>query len=287
MLRNLKEFYYPTSVPEALAILGRFESRAAVVAGCTSLGRVDDAKLEAAVDITRLGLSYVKETKEYLELGAATTYETMARSRKLQGFAGGLLAEAASRCGSHLIRNVMTLGGSIIISTPGAELPPALLALDARMLIAGATEQEVPAAEFFSQPKFRLLGRLELLTAVRIPRELEAWSCGYELFARTRTDPSMGTAAVLLASEGDTCSGARVVFGGICRHATRSTAAEKKLLGKRPGPIQFDAAAKAALKDLEVVSDWRASKEYRVHAAHVLMKRTLAACWARAIGGSR
>ncbi len=288
MLRNLKEFHYPKTVPEALAILERFDSKAAVVAGCTSLGRVDDAKLEAAVDITRMGLSYVKEDKDFIRLGATTTYETLARTRRLQTFAGGMLAKAASACPSHLLRNGMTLGGSTVLATPASELPPALLALDAEFVIAGVEEQVIPAAQFFAEPEYRQLGRRAMLTEVRIPRALAGWRSGYATFSRSRSDPAIAIAAVLLQEDEDgKCAGARVVVGGICRHATRSATAEKKLVGKSPGPSQFEQAGRAALKDLEAISDWRASKEYRVHIAEVLVRRTLAACWEGTKGGAR
>lgn len=287
MLRNLKEFHYPKTVPEALAILERFDAKAAVVAGCTSLGRVDDAKIEAAVDITRMGLSYVKEDKDFLRLGATTTYETLARTRRLQTFAGGLLAKAASACSSHLIRNGMTLGGSTVLATPPSELPPALLALDAEFVIAGVEELVIPAARFFAEPEYRQLGRKALLVEVRIPRALAGWRSGYATFSRSRSDPAISIASVLLQEEEGKCAGARVVVGGICRHATRSVTAEKKLVGKTPGPSQFEQAGRAALKEVEAVSDWRASKEYRVHVSEVLVRRTLAACWEGTKGGAR
>ncbi|MBI3892161.1 MAG: FAD binding domain-containing protein [Candidatus Wallbacteria bacterium] len=287
MLRNLKEFYYPTTVPEALAILERFDSKAAVVAGGTTLGRTDDAKIEAMIDITRMGLSFIKEDKVSLRLGATTPLQTLAKTRKLQSFAGGLIASAAAAQPSKQLRNAMTLGGSIVISTPWSDMPPALLTLDAQMILVGKIDRVIPAEEFLFEPKYRLLGRSEILTEVRISRELAGWRSQYAVFSRTRTDPAMAIASVALRDDGDTCVGARVVLGGITRKASRCPAAEKKLVGKKLGPSHFTAAAKAALAGIDVVADWRASREYRLHVAEVLMRRTLAACWEQAKGVAR
>ncbi|MBI4865355.1 MAG: FAD binding domain-containing protein [Candidatus Wallbacteria bacterium] len=287
MLRNLKEFHYPATVAEALAILQRFDSRASVIAGGTSLGRTDDAKIEAMVDISRMGLAFLKEDKVSLRIGSTNPLQALARSRKLGVFAGGLLARAAASQPSRLLRNAMTLGGSIVLSTPWAEMPPALLTLDAKMIIAGEIEKIIPAEEFIGDSKYRVLGRSEILTEVRVPREMASWRSGYSVFARTRTDPAMVIASVALLEDRGTCAGARIVLGGITRRAIRCPAAEKKLVGKKLAPQHFAQAARAAVGGIEVVVDWRASREYRLQVAEVVMRRTLAACWSDGKEGAR
>ncbi len=288
MLRNLREFYYPTKVAEALQILERFDSRAAVIAGGTRMGRLDDAKIEAAVDITRLGLSYIKEGKVALRIGATTSIQTMARNPKLNRFAAGVLAQAARTVPSRLMRNGMTLGGSIVFQTPASELQPALMALDAEIVIQGKTEKIIPIHDFVGQPKYRQLGRHEIITEIRIPKEMSGWRGSYQVFQRTLSDPPMVIACVTMEAKADAkCGQSRLVLGGITRRSTRYEAAEKKLLGKKVGPTHFESVSKVVQKDLEAVSDWRASREYRLNMAQVVMRRTLAAAWSEEKGGRR
>ncbi len=110
-----------------------------------------------------------------------------------------LLAEAARHVGHAAIRNQGTLGGSLAHADPAAELPAAVLALDARIQIRGPRgAREVAADAFFRGLLATALEPDEILTAIDIPAQPPGW--GFVEIARRPGDFALaGVAAVIRA----------------------------------------------------------------------------------------
>ena len=116
----MKEFkhFNAYSVDEAVALLGRYGERAAVIAGGTDIvGKMKDAILpaypEALVNIKTIpGLSYIKESGGMLSIGALTPLADIADSAIIKS-KYAVLAQAAGRTASPHLRNMGTIGGNI------------------------------------------------------------------------------------------------------------------------------------------------------------------------------
>ena len=116
----MKEFkhFNAYSVDEAVALMGRYGERAAVIAGGTDvLGKMKDAILpaypEALVNIKTIkGLSYIKESGGMLDIGALTLLAEIADSATVKSKYAAL-AQAAGRTASPHLRNMGTIGGNI------------------------------------------------------------------------------------------------------------------------------------------------------------------------------
>ncbi|MCX5992720.1 MAG: FAD binding domain-containing protein, partial [Chloroflexi bacterium] len=114
----MKEFKHfdAYSVDEAVALLGRYGERAAVIAGGTDIvGKMKDAILpaypEALVNIKTIpGLSYIKESGSMLSIGALTPLADIADSAIIKSKYAAL-AQAAGRTASPHLRNMGTIGG--------------------------------------------------------------------------------------------------------------------------------------------------------------------------------
>ena len=142
------------SLGEALALLAEAPADTKLLAGGQSLVPMLNMRLvrpAVLLDVNRVReLTGITPTADGgLRLGALTRHAELAASPAVIERAP-LLAEAARHVGHAAIRNQGTLGGSLAHADPAAELPAALLALDARVRIAGPRgAREIAADAFF------------------------------------------------------------------------------------------------------------------------------------------
>src|ERR1051326_5184820 len=103
-----------------------------------------------------------------VEIGAMTTYADLVREEAAG--ARSILGEVAATIADAQVRNRGTVGGNVCSNDPTNHLPPLMVAVGARMTIAGASgEREVPAEEFFLGVYLTACGPGELLTRISIP----------------------------------------------------------------------------------------------------------------------
>jgi len=116
----VKEFkhFNAYSVDEAVALMGRYGERAAVIAGGTDiLGKMKDSILpaypEALINIKTIdGLSEIKESGGMLSIGALALLADIADNAIIKSKYAAL-AQAAGRTASPHLRNMGTIGGNI------------------------------------------------------------------------------------------------------------------------------------------------------------------------------
>jgi CO/xanthine dehydrogenase FAD-binding subunit len=190
----------------------------------------------------------------------------------------GVLRTAASRIGSRLIRNAVTVGGNIVQLYPWSDLPVALRVLDARVEVeaSGRDARSVPIDTFLDGPPRRLLARGELVTALRLPRSSPGESAAFSKFARTVTDYTLASAAarVVLGTDGR-CTHVRVAVGGVVPMARRVPEAEQVLEQQAPEAETLREAARTAAASIRYRNDFRASESYRRELVQVLVARVL------------
>jgi len=116
-MKNFKHFN-AYSVDEAVALMGRYGERAAVIAGGTDiLGKMKDSILptypEALINIKTIqGLSDIREEGGVLKIGALALLADIAASPVVKSKYAAL-AQAAGRTASPHLRNMGTIGGNI------------------------------------------------------------------------------------------------------------------------------------------------------------------------------
>jgi carbon-monoxide dehydrogenase medium subunit len=278
----------PRSVDEAVALLGQHAGEARVLAGGQSLVPLMNMRLAtpaALVDVNRLpDLAYVRAWDGGVAIGALTRDSHLEHSAEAAARLP-MLVEASRLVGHPAIRNRSTVGGSVAHADPAAELPAALLALDAQIVARGPRgERVIAAADFFQGYLETALAPDELLVELRVPGLPAGAGSTFIEFARREGDYAIAgvAAAVALAQDG-TIADARLALCAVGPTALRATAAEALLRGQRPGPEAWAAAAEAVQAAIvEPPSDLHGSADYRRHLAGVLTRRALAAAAARA-----
>ena len=162
----------PRSLTEAFDLLER--PGAKILAGGQSLIPALNMRLsspELLVDITGLkGLSKIEARDGVVRIGALCTHTTVERSPEVREHLP-LVADAVAHIAHPAIRNRGTLGGSLALADPNAELPACALALDAVLIVAGKKgERRVPAAGFFKALFETDLRPGEILVGAEFPK---------------------------------------------------------------------------------------------------------------------
>ncbi len=261
-------FIRPKSLGEAHEILAG-QPDAVLVAGSTDWGvevNIRGRRAPLVVAIDRLPeLRTFEIGAESIELGAALTLSEC--ERMLEGRVP-LLDQLWPQFASRLIRNGATLGGNLGTGSPIGDSPPALLALEANVVLAGADgEREVPLAEYFTGYRQSVRRAGELIRAVRIPLPLARTVAFHKIAKRRFDDISSVAVAFALDIEGSgdsrTVTRAAIGLGGVAATPIRATAAEQILVGA-PWTQHTAAAAAEALRAAGTpMSDHRASSAYR------------------------
>jgi CO/xanthine dehydrogenase FAD-binding subunit len=193
------------------------------------------------------------------------------------------LREATRYIGHVQIRNRGTVGGSLAHAYPFAELPVAMVALDASFVLRGGREERiVPAKEFFVDVMTSVLEPGELLVEIRVPQAPPRSGSAFEEISRRHGDFALaGVAAIVSLGVDGTIDKVSLVFAGV-KPMPRSEAAN--LLGQRPDTTRFQQAAHAAAAEIDCESDIHASAEYRRQASQALARRALEKAAGRAAG---
>jgi carbon-monoxide dehydrogenase medium subunit len=271
----------PGSVDEALGLLDA-AGDAKILAGGQSLVPLMNMRLvrpATLVDINALpGLDAVGGTAGGgLVIGALVRHTDLLASALVRARAP-LLAAAAAHVGHRAIRNRGTLGGSLAHADPAAELPAAVVALDATVLAVGpAGPRRIAAGHFFRGPLTTALGPREILTGIEIPpRAAGAW--GFAELARRAGDFAIaGVAGVLPLERARSAGGglARLVAFGCGDTPLRLTAAEALLARSLSSGAAVDDRLARAVGDAAAAGcapgdDVHASAAYRRHLVGVL-----------------
>jgi carbon-monoxide dehydrogenase medium subunit len=260
-----------TSVDEALALAAEHGEDAKYLAGGQSLLPLMKLRFAAPAVLIDLGrvteLSYVRDEGTYVAIGALTRHHDVATAQLLLSDVP-LLAHAAEAVGDPQIRHRGTIGGSVAHADAAADLPAALLALDATFVVRGESgARSVPAAEFFKGIFETALAPGELLTEIQVPKPASPAAWSFQKFNKRAIDFAM----VGVAVQGAGSPSAAVALINMGSTPLRATAVESALAG---GASIADAAALAA-QGTSAGSDIHASKAYREHLARVLVRRAL------------
>lgn len=269
------------SLAEATALLAAEPGEAKLLAGGQSL--VPLLNMRLARPAVLVDLNGVRDLEGItpspdggLRIGALTRHAELATSAAVRERAP-LLAEAARHVGHAAIRNRGTLGGSVAHADPAAELPAALVALDARLRVTGPSGARViAAAAFFRGLLMTALEADEILTEVEVPAAAPAW--GFVEIARRPGDFALaGVAAILRVAPGapSRCEQVRLVGFGVGDRPLRLTGAERLLTGLALEPESAARAGAAAGADCDPPGDVHGSADYRRHLATVLTERAL------------
>jgi carbon-monoxide dehydrogenase medium subunit len=277
-------------VREAVKLLDQGGGDAKVLSGGHSL--IPLLKLRLAgpsllVDVGRIPeLRSIRSDGEDLVIGALSTYHDVERSSLLKKRCP-LLPLTAQQVGDIQVRNRGTIGGGLVHADPAADLPAAIVALDARMTVVGpGGSREIGAADFFPGMLQSALESNEILSEIRVRRSSSGPGSGngsayFKMPQSASGFALVGVAATLSLSNGS-CSDIRIGITGVAPTPFRAREAEASLKGSGLDEQALRSACTTVARGVEALSDIHASAEYRKELAAIYARRAVAAAAADA-----
>lgn len=284
------DYHAPTDLDSALTLLGTTDAEVKVLAGGQSLVPLLNFRLarpEVIVDIGRLpGLDYIRRQNGTLHIGALTTHVQLEHSPLIARH-WPMLAEAAHAIAHPPVRNAGTIGGSLAHADPAAELPAALAALDAEVVLQSRSGiRTLPWHEFFVDYLQTALRDDELLVEIRVPPLQQASGTSFIEYTRRSGDFALGGAAVRVSLAADgTCSSAAIALLSAGATPLRMPEVEERLTGTVIGKDTAQSAAAAVKELIAPNGDVHASGEYRRDLIEALTARGIVTAATRAREG--
>jgi carbon-monoxide dehydrogenase medium subunit len=184
--------------------------------------------------------------------------------------------EAAHSMANNQVRNRGTIGGNIVNAVPSADLPPILIALDARVTLVGpGGTRTLPLEQFFTGPGQSVIGVGEILTEVVIPDQPTTGSAYFKFGLRHSGALAVVGVAAAVTVKADRVEDVRIVLGAVAPTPMRAREAERSLMGKVVSEDLLEEAGRRAAAECRPISDIRGSEEYRRDMVRVFTKRAL------------
>jgi xanthine dehydrogenase small subunit len=264
LVRGDAAFVRPEDLAETFTLLAE-RPDATLVAGSTDWGvdvNLFGSRAALVVAIDRLPeLRAFRADADGIEIGAALTLTEV--ERLLDGQVP-LLAQLFPQFASRLIRNGATFGGNLGTGSPIGDAAPALLALDATLVLASADgDREVPLSDYFTGYRQSVRRAGELIKAVRIPLPVARVAAFQKIAKRRFDDISSVAVGFALDVEDGVVRRARVGVGGAAATPIRAYATEETLTGEPWTPQTVRRAAAVMAAEGTPIDDHRASAAYR------------------------
>ena len=283
------EYHAPSSVQEALGLLGKLED-AKILAGGHSL--IPMMKLRLAqpkhlIDLRKVaGLNGIKED--------GSTHRHRRHDDPLgrgvvdggEGEGSGAWPRCAAVIGDPAVRNLGTIGGSLAHADPAADMPATAIALGFEFVCEGAKgKRTVKVDDWFQGLMSTALNDNELLVEIRVP----VWAAGSGACYMKFPHPAsrfavVGVCAAVTVDKSGNCTKAGVGVTGAGTKAVRAKGVEAGLTGKRLDAAAIEAAAQKAAEGVDVQADLQGSVEYKAHLCRVFARRAIEAAVKRAQG---
>lgn len=292
-----RQLFMPQSIDELNKVLAA-NPKATIWAGGTDLGLsitqhlVDHeviVQLSAVEELKSWSLADIEDTansqssSQELVLGAGMSYHNMLPILE-QHFPE--FANLFERIASPQIRNMGTIGGNVANASPIGDLPPILLALEARIHLRHCdtlnndlvgqlyTDETIPLSEFFLDYKQTKLRAGSYIVALHIPLMQDNQHLFIHKISKRYEDDISAcllAAKIALSADGMTINNAKFGLGGMAAVPLLATNCQQALVNQSIDVASFEQAAQVLPQDVSPMTDMRASREYRMHVVQRLL----------------
>jgi aerobic carbon-monoxide dehydrogenase medium subunit len=273
------EYFAPTTLDEALALLEEHGDEAKVLAGGQSLiplMKLRFASPTAVIDINGISeLDRLEQEDGGLRIGALVRHKACERSELLRG-RYGTLGDAAPMISDPIVRNLGTVGGSLAHADPQGDWGSVMLAMRAELIVRGpGGTRAIPIDEFFQGPFTTVLEPTEILTEVRIADPGTRAGGTYLKLERKVGDFATVGVAVHVSLANGSVGSAGIALTGVGAMNLRAEAAEQALVGRALDEEAISEAGRLAAETARPRTDVRGTEEYKRNVVRVFTERGL------------
>ena len=215
-------------------------------------------------------LNYIKIKKNYINIGSATPINKIIPILKKYYPS---FADMFDRYGSTQIRNVASIGGNLGSASPIGDSLPALLALNAKLILQSKNQRLLDIKDFFKAYRKTALKNKEFIKEIRIPiLKSHIFKC-YKISKRIDDDISSLFVAYLMKLKNNIIIDINIAYGGMDSIPNFAFKTQKYLIGKEFNLKNIDKSKQMIEKDFTPLTDVRASSTYRKLVSKNLMDR--------------
>lgn len=276
-------FHYeaPTTVDEALDLLGVYGDKAKVLAGGQSLIpliKLRFAAPEVVIDINNIAeLDYLTEENGHLRIGGLCRHQDIERADWLSS-RYPTIAGVAPLIADPIVRTRGSVVGSLCHADPQGDWGAVMLALGGEVIALSANGQRtIPVSELITGPFQNSLRPGELAVEARVPTPGGRVAGDYLKLERRVGDFATVGVAVFLTLSGTTVEQAGIALTGVGSANIKATEAEQALVGSALNDSLIDRAGRLAADAAQPKSDHRGSADYKRHIVHTFVTRSLSA----------
>jgi carbon-monoxide dehydrogenase medium subunit len=273
------DYLAPATIEEACGILTEAGGGAAVLAGGQTLMPLLNLRMSqpfVVVDINNIPeLTGIVRANGHTRIGPMTRqYEVIASEVLAQKLP--VLVQAMRHVGHIQTRNRGTIGGSVALGEPAAEMPATAVALGASLEVRSSRGmRHIAAGDFYLGPYATLLEADELVTGISFPDWPDRHITLFREVAQRPGDFALVGIVGALTVESGKIARAGIAWFGMGPTPIRAKAAEQMLLGRSPDGVDPQAVAERAVADTAPFDDQHASAEYRRTVGRRIFARTL------------
>ncbi|MDB5425042.1 MAG: xanthine dehydrogenase, small subunit, partial [Phenylobacterium sp.] len=221
-------------------------------------------------------INVVAELRSIEDLGVSVRIAAAVRYADVTTVLGEMhteFGELIRRLGGLQVRNLGTVCGNIANGSPIGDMPPALIAAGAALVLRrGEKSRTLPLEDYFLAYGKQDRRPGEFIEAVTVPKIAAGRVFRlYKLSKRFDQDISAVCAGISLGLRDGGVTDARIAFGGMAATPKRALACEAALIGQSWTEAAVRAAAEALAEDFQPIGDMRASAAYRLQAAKNLV----------------
>jgi len=283
------DYIAPQSLDEAVNVLAAHGGEAKLLAGGHSLLPLLKLRLanpKLLIDLTKIpGLSNISQQDDKIVVGALATHYQIESAELLKAKCP-LLPQTARAIGDVQVRNLGTIGGSLIHADPSADWPAAILALGGELKLSGPKgERRIAADEFFLGTLTTAIEPTEILTEIRLAVASRRYGSAYLKMAQQASGFAIvGVAVWLRLAQDGRCEDIGVGVTGLSEKPFRPRTVEERLRGNKLTPKVIEESAPHVTEGIDPMEDLHASAKFRAHLAQVYTSRALQEAVKRAVG---
>ena len=271
--KNNNKFYIPLNLKNLIQYTQN-NKQYKFVTGGTDIALEVTKKNNTINSLIYLGnnkdLNYIKIKRNYINIGSATPINKIIPILKKYYPS---FAEMFYRYGSTQIRNVASIGGNLGSASPIGDSLPALLALNAKLILQSKNQRLLDIKKFFKAYRKTALKNNEFIKEIKIPiLKNHIFKC-YKISKRIDDDISSLFVAYLIKLKNNIIIDVNIAYGGMDSIPNFAFKTQKYLIGKEFNLKNIDKSKQLIDKDFTPLTDVRASSSYRKLVSKNLMDR--------------
>lgn len=256
---NISNYVKPKSLDEAYDLLNASKKNHIIAGGAWLKLSLKSA--ENLISLENLDLNFIKTSKDFIEIGATTTLREVETNETIKTLHNGILSQSLSKIMGINIRNIATLGGSVMGKFSFSDIIPVLLTMDTKLVF--FNQGEITLEEFLLKPKLNK----DILIKIIIKNQK-----GKGFFKKVATTPLdfaiINIACTCISNKITISVGSTPAIAKICYKAMEYINNKKAIKA-----TDIDKCAEIALEELKFSDNLRASKEYRKDLTKVYITR--------------